>query len=264
MKGKDAMTSAQLHVMGVLAMIGVACLLGACSDGSVRLSNPQVLTAPYDREGGELIWGVAPLRNESGTSTLDALSVTDSLVHAIEQVRGIRTVPVNRAIETMRSLEMHGVSTPADAKRLAQAMGVDALVVGSITAWDPYDPPVIGLTLALHADPGVLVGTRGELDSQRLTRLSTEYDPAARSRYLSAPVTVASDVLDARDHGVLLELREYADGRSDTESALGWKVYTASMELYTQFAAYHAVRTLLDQEWVRLARAGKTATANDD
>jgi len=262
-KGTDAMTSAQLLILRCVVAAGVAGLLVGCGTERARLSNPRVLTAPYDSEKGELLWGVAPLRNESGTTVVNAMSVTDALTHAIEQVRGIRTVPVNRTIETMRSLDMHGIATPADAKRLAQAMGVDALVVGSITAWDPYDPPVIGLSLALHADPGVLVGRRGELDAQRLTRLSTEYDPAARSRYLARPVTVASDVLDARDHGVLLELREFADGRADPESALGWRVYTASMELYTQFASYHAVRTLLDQEWVRLARVSEAANATD-
>ncbi len=263
MKGTDAMTSAQLHLILALAASALVCVLVGCGDERARLSNPRVLTAPYDPEAGELLWAVAPLRNETGTSAIDALAVTDALAHAVEQVRGVRTIPVNRTLETMRTLDMRGVSTPAEAKRLAQAMGADALIVGSITAWDPYDPPTIGLTLALHADPGVLVGTRGELDARKLTRLSTEYDDAARSRYVGAPVTIASDVLDARDHGVLLDLQAYAQGRSDTESALGWKIYTASMELYTQFAAYHAVRTLLDQEWVRLARVGEAARASD-
>lgn len=257
------MTSAQLHLARVLALSVIACLLTACGDEGPRLSNPRVLTAPYDPAQGDLVWGVAPLRNETGTSALDTLSVTDALAKAVEQVRGIRTVPVNRAIETMRSLDMRGVNTPSDAKKLAQAMGVDALVVGSVTAWDPYDPPVIGLSLALHADPGVLVGHRGELDARKLSRLSTEFDPAARSRYVDRPVTVASDVLDARDHGVLLDLRAYAEGRADPESALGWRVYTASMELYTEFAAYHAVRTLLDQEWVRLAQVSEAPSTSD-
>jgi hypothetical protein len=74
---------------------------------------------------------------------------------------------------------------------------------------------------------------------------------------------VASDVLDARNHGVLLELREYADGRADPESALGWRAYTASMELYTQFATYHAVRTLLEQEWIRLARVSQAGSEHE-
>ena len=257
------MTSAQLHLYRVAALLLVWCALPGCSDQGPRLSNPRVLTAPYASASGDLVWAVAPLRNETGTTALDTLAVSDALAHSIEQVRGLRSVPVNRTLETMRSLDMRGVSTPADAKRLAQAMGVDAIVVGAVTAWDPYDPPVIGLSLALHADPGVLVGRRNELDSRKLSRLSTEFDPAARSRYVDTPVMVASDVLDARDHGVLLELREYADGRADPESALGWRVYTASMELYTQFATYHAVRTLLEQEWVRLARVSQADSGRE-
>ena len=65
---------------------------------------------------------------------------------------------------------------------------------------------------------------------------------------------VESVHLDARSHDVLLALRRYAEGRTAKGTALDWRVYTASMDLYTRFGAHEAVRGLLDREWLRLAR----------
>ena len=39
-----------------------------------------------------------------------------------------------------------------------------------------------------------------------------------------------------------------------TTQFIRWRVYLASMGLYTRFAAYHAVGRLIDEEWLRLAR----------
>ena len=37
-------------------------------------------------------------------------------------------------------------------------------------------------------------------------------------------------------------------------SALAWRRYLASMDLYSEFAAWHTVGHLIDHEWIRLAR----------
>ena len=65
--------------------------------------------------------------------------------------------------------------------------------------------------------------------------------------------------LDASNHEVLIELKEYAKGRHDPKSALTWRRYTASMDLYTQFAAYHSVKHLLQEEQRRLGAISAAA-----
>lgn len=250
------MTTEQLRLLPFVALAALALVLGSCAPKQT-LYSPGVLVAPYESGGGDLIWAVAPLRNESGVSNVDTLWVADQLAAAVEQARGLRAMPVNRVVQTMRAMNMRGVSSEDDARTLARALGADAIIVGSVTAWDPYDPPVVGLSVALYAEPGALTGRHDDIDPFKLSRLSTEYHDDARSRFAGRPVNVASDHLDARDHGVLLELKDYARGRSDPESALDWKIYTASMELFTQFAAHHAVRVLLDNEWVRLSRVAR-------
>jgi hypothetical protein len=42
-----------------------------------------------------------------------------------------------------------------------------------------------------------------------------------------------------------------------------WRIYLASMDLYTQFAAHHTVGRLIDEEWLRLARQNARTRAND-
>jgi len=65
---------------------------------------------------------------------------------------------------------------------------------------------------------------------------------------------VISEFLDGKNHQVVMDVQAYATGRHDPNSALAWRRYLASMDLYSEFAAWHAVGRLIDHEWIRLAR----------
>lgn len=253
------MASAQSMLKTARVLAVVACALGAtiagCGPKRGQLYPPTVLVAPYDTSAGEVLWAVIPPRNESGTSIVDEHAVGDAIVAAVQGVRGIRCLPINRTLEAMRALGLeNGIANPGEAERLAQTLGVDGIVAGSVTAWDPYDPPTVGLALALYARPGSMT-RRNEtmLDPRALSRAYTDAN-FLKSNFAGDPTTVASEHLDARDHDTLLYLRKYAEGRSDHDSALGWRVHLMSMDLYTRFAAFQTVRRLLDEEWLRLAK----------
>lgn len=239
------------------AVLAAPIALTACSQGPAPMTAPQTLVAPYDTSRGEVLWAVAPLRNESGTTQADTLAISDRLVAAIEEARGLRALPVNRTIETMRALKMQGVSSAADAKKLAQALGADGLIVGSITSYDPYEP-TFGLSLALFARPGAMQSAaKGPtLDVRGLTGRAAETSTPDPGSFQNSPLSIFTTQLDGKNHQVLLDVQAYAQGRHDPAGALNWKRYTASMDLYTQFAANYAVGGLLEQEWMRLARMG--------
>lgn len=247
----------------LLLMQGAVGTLSCASKPDRRdtLHVPAVVVAPYDTSQREVVWAVLPPRNESGTSLVRTDLVGDELVAAVQQVRGVRCLPLNRAIEAARELGMHeGPRDSAEATRLAEALGVDAVIASTITAYDPYDPPILGLALALYARPGAMARTPGSgLDTRALTVAFTDFGRFDGVRFGGEPVTVVSEHLDARDHGVLTALRRYAEGRSDPNSSLRWRVYTASMELYTRFAAHHTVGRLIDEEWLRMAREANPA-----
>ena len=239
--------------VGLVAML-VGLMLGGCSHAP-RIVEPVVDTSPYQRAGRDVLWAVAPLRNESGTSQADPLAISDDVVAAVEQVRGISAVPLNRVIAAMRALGLAELSTPTDARRLGEALDVDGLIVGSITAYDPYDPPTLGLALALYL-PG---RPDGEALGDGLGPRELEWQPASlqtgAAQARVGPVALASELLDAKSNDVLLAVQRYARGRVEQVSASAWHRYTRSMVLYRQFAAHEVVGRLIRQEWIRLARA---------
>ena len=151
----------------------------------------------------------------------------------------------------MRSLGLQELSSPADARKLAAEMGVDGLIVGSVTAFDPYNPPTLGISLALYARPGPM-DARGEerIDTRELTYQASDYEYFPVGVYTDKPASVASGVLDGNNHQVLMDLDRYVEGRDDPTYRLGTNRYLASMELFTEFAAWRMVGQLVEQEWL--------------
>lgn len=236
-------------------VLALCCALGASMTGCTAkkrerpLAPPEVVVAPYDTAQGEVLWAVAPLRNESGTSFANTDQIADDLVAAASEVRGVRVLPLNRTLAAMRALELRSIDTPAQARQVAQALGADAIVVGTVTAYDPYNPPVLGLNLALMP----LDGPAGSFDPRALVEAPTDHDPRQSPLVDERPIAVVSEHMDARNHQVLAELRNYAAGRHDPRDAMTWEVYVASMPLYSRFVAHACVERLIQQEWIRLA-----------
>lgn len=238
---------------GALGALAAGCESGPKDPPLVK---PATTVSPYLTTQGVRVWAVAPLINESGTTLADALGVSDKLVAALQEVRGISCLPLNRTLEYLSAAEMQGVSTPADAAQLAEALGVDGVIVGTITAYNPYDPPTLGLSLVLYQRSGTRAST---LDVRRLAESPTA---PATSSYRTAPSASVSLHLDGRNHEVLAAVQEYALGRTDERFPLGWRRYLASMDLFTQFATHHAVDRLLAGERERMGP--RVVRARDD
>lgn len=248
----SALPSRLVRAVALIACVaGIAVSLTGCASAP-ELATPRSTIAPYSTAHGELLWAVAPLRNESATSTVDALSVSDRVVEAVEQVKGVRAVPMNRTIETMRALKMPLVRTPGDARKLADAMGVDALIVGSITAYEPYDPK-LGLALALvprtEAMQGRAMPKDQGVDPRAVQSSPTEIAPPPSS---GEPASAVSEFFDGKNQAVQMDVRTFAEGRSDRASASGWRRYLKSVDLFAEFAAYRTVDTLVQAETIRL------------
>ncbi len=233
----------------------IAAFLTGCTAPTTDLRLPAPLVAPYDARSGDVLWAIAPLRNETGVSVVDGAGIADTLAATFQEARGISTVPVNRTLAAMRALGMDEIASGADARRLALAMGVDGVIAGTVTAWDPYDPPRLGMSLALYSRPGGarLVDDDAVVDPRSLTSSPTErrLPPAGAG---DAPLSTVAEHLDGANHEVLAALRAYAEGRHDPNSALGWRGYLASMSLFTKFASHRLAGNLLDKERLRLAR----------
>lgn len=254
------MTSAQTMLATLIALVSVclAALSGGCASTNKRdrMFPPGVIVSPYDTAQRDVVWAVIPPMNESGTSLADPMTIGDAIVASVQGIRGVRCLPLNRTVDAMRSMGLvNGVQSSSEAHQLAELLGADAVLAGSITAYDPYDPPVMGLALALYARPGAMSqADQARLDTRALTMAFTDFGSYDGLTFAGEPVTVVSEHLDGRSHDVRIAARAYAEGRSDHTSALQWRIYLASMDLYTQFAAHHTIGRLIDEEWLRLAR----------
>jgi hypothetical protein len=254
------MTTEQRLLALLLGVLSVGLGLMGCEGfGQKERPDPLTLRSPYSFEGGDVLWAVAPLVNESGVSVVDPLLVSDALVYQIQQVEGVGAVPMNRSIAAMRALGLSSIDSPQDAVALAKGLGADAIIAGSITAWDPYEPPELGMTVALFAarpgGPGGL--NESWVNPRDMQGWVTEYGsgggPGGR---FGVPVTASGRHVDASRVDVRREVRAYALPRVAPDAPLGWERYTASMALFTEFVCHRLLRDLLAGERDRLAKAG--------
>ena len=234
----------------ILVVVGLAAVAPLAGCQQQKLSQPIVLKAPYLNER---VWAVVPFANESGVSGVDGAMVADRFVTEIEQVDGLRCLPLNRTLAAMKSLGMTGVRDLQQASTLMRTLQVDGLVLGSVTEWDPYKPLRFGAAVeVISAGEGA---DRKPIDLKELTMPTAESKGGVATGKIAADVSQGSRVFDAKNHETLSELERYARGRFDPNSALGAQAYETRIDLYTRFGAYVLTRDLLEQEAARLGVA---------
>ena len=247
----DAMTSEQVRLIWVRLLLIAAMVVPLV--GCERPMVEHRVEAPY---AIRQVWAIAPLRNETGSRHADGLLMADELTRAFEQVQGIDTLPLNRVLEAMDALRLTGIESREDAIHLREALGVDALVVGSMTHYDAYDPPKLGLALDLYAWPNASNGSG--LDIRGLSWAPTADKAGIRRGTLyrpDQPVTTVSGYFDASGVGTKKLIDEYAYGRGSTPNTLHERrLYTINMNLFQEFVGHEMGSQLIWAEWRRSAR----------
>jgi len=254
------MTSEQVMRYAWAALLAWAAAVSAGCTGWP--SRDPALVAPY---GERQLWAVAPLANESGSLQADGVRLADQLARTLENAGGLDVVPVSRVLAAMQSLELDAVRSPADAASLRGVLGADALVLGTVSAYEPYDPPKVGLAVELYLDPHR--PRPGGVDLRELSRAATEEmsrpeglgwsDPAQ-------PASVISRYFDAADPQTREALERYARRRGGDRPAdrHAWRLYRISMDLYTEFVSHEVSSRLLDAERTRLTPPEPDAEPN--
>lgn len=250
---KSAQSMQPGHFRSGRARRWVLCAILAISPGSFlagcsgqKLHTPVSLTAPYQEAQ---LWAVVPFINESGTDQVETIRFSDMLTEQVQQVHGLDSLPVNRVINAMRQMDLDRVETPGDARTLMRVLGVDGLIVGTVTAYDPYPPPKVGVAVQLFRSD--TPDSYSDLDPHALTKASTD-TYLSGSAAGAVPMAQVAGVFDAKNHLTLAQLEQYARGRTLPDSPYGKDIYLVSMELYTQFVSYRLMHDLLASEHARL------------
>ncbi len=97
---------------------------------------------------------IAPFFNLSDEKTVDGRRFALAYYAELQSIQGFEVVPLGVTEEAI--IQHHvDLSKPSEARRLANILGVDAVVIGSVTDYTPYYPPRCGLRVEWYAaNPG--------------------------------------------------------------------------------------------------------------
>ncbi|MGA3068036.1 MAG: hypothetical protein ABSF29_14420 [Tepidisphaeraceae bacterium] len=204
---------------------------------------------PYGREQQlflpgmhSLVWAVAPTVNLSGQAHVDPLLQSDLVFQELQAVRGLTVIPVDRVVEVYASLRIEKVESEAQATNVCDLLGCDGLVVPTVTAYDPYDPPKMGASLQLFAKPGT-VQQIVLIDPHELDR-----SPTVGAMDLPRPqrLVQAVGIFDASSGSVRQSADAYAAGRTDPNGPMGSREVYLDMSRYGGFVYHELIGELLD------------------
>ena len=242
----------QIGSIGII--VGFAAVLTGCAKRTI-VNAPTMSPYPASK-----MWAIAPLINESGTSAVDPLHLSDLLAQELQQVSRIDVLPVSRVLDGLRAMNIDRIQSVAEAQALVRLLDVDGLIVGTITAYDPYNPPVLGLTLQLYTSGRETVvddDRNAPLNSAKGVRILGAAPSDSRLpglRTFSQPVASVSAIIDASDNAVRLDVERFARGRTDPDSAFGWQRFLYSMDAYTIYVGHRVIRDLIREERLRMGR----------
>lgn len=93
---------------------------------------------------------VAPFFNLSHEPTVDGRKVAMAYFSELQQIPGFDVVPVDVVEAAMREhhIELRG---PQEARKLAQILDVDAVLIGGVTDYSPYYPPRLAMKVEWYA-----------------------------------------------------------------------------------------------------------------
>lgn len=203
------------------------------------------------------VWAIAPAINLSGQREVDPLLQSDILFHKLQEVRGLTVIPVDRTIQVYAALRIEQVQSANQAAIVCEALGCDALIVPTITAYDPYDPPKWGGSLQMFRT--ARGGGPPPVDIRDLTRRAAPDPNQMPAGPLNNDFVQAVGMFDAANGTVREALAGYARGRHDPVGPMGHREYLVNMDRYVGFAYHTLIGDLLRAESRRQGPAARVA-----
>lgn len=204
------------------------------------------------------VWAVAPVLNLSGEKAVDPILQADLLYEQLQQVEGLTVIPVNRVAEAMAALHWEKIQSEQQAAIVCEMLGCDGLVVATVTAYDPYNPPKLGASLQLFRRPAAVANTAAarnagspSLNPRQMARQAAPVyaGPAPATQPAAAPGSDMVQVVgmyDAQNGSVRGAVLRYAQGRNDPQGPYAEKEYFVSMDRYGGFVYHVLIADLLN------------------
>jgi hypothetical protein len=130
---------------------------------------------------------------------------------------------------------------------LSQELDADGVIVGSVTQYDPYPPPRVGMIVQLYLREQLSGGEadRRHVDPGELARAGTPFE-LEPGRPIE-PRAAVSRIYDADESSVIERIKAYARGREGADRPYRWQTYTTSRN-FLRFVSHEIIGELLAQE----------------
>jgi len=136
-----------LKILCCLPLIGLA----GCKLILPEISHKPVIRNPFPQLSRV---AVAPFFNHSDEATVNGRDFAMAYFSELQLTPGFEVVPLGVVEEAIIANRIN-LSGAGEARRLAQLLGVDAVVVGAVTEYSPYYPPRCGMRIEWYtANPG--------------------------------------------------------------------------------------------------------------
>ena len=225
----------------VLAPAGAILLIGLTLTGCG--TNKKEMPIPLQPRA----LAVVPFLNQSGSEHIDIMAVTDEFYTELQQVENFKVVPVDRVLSEMSKLDKNlNLRGPEDALTLAQNLGVEAVIVGAITRYDPYFPPKLGIIVQIYArDDKNLKTSANHVNPGNIARSPKPFRLTPAKPYQAR--AAVTRIFDADQNTVVEKIKAYAANRGGKDRPTSWKTYTTRRN-YIRFVSYEIIRELLENE----------------
>ncbi len=190
---------------------------------------------------GPMTIAVAPALNLSGAADFDPNRLADLMASELSYVEGISVIPVSRVLGVLAAQGLDDVESRSHALELIELVGADAILVFSVTEYDPYDPPGIAISAQLYGSRPL--GGGRTLDPVGLSKeagLASSASSGSSRRF----VAQVQRVFDASHDSIVEEIRTFAAQRRGGDSPYGWRRYMVSQQDFIRFCCHAIIRAL--------------------
>ena len=222
-------------------LLGLLVLCGCDSDKKKPYGSEMGLSLPG---GAKRIWAVAPAIDLSGQKGVDPLLQADMVYKELQEVAGLTVIPVNKVANVYYAMRIERVQSEEQALTVCEQLGCDGLLVPTITAFDPYNPPKFGASLQVFQKLQYGADTAG-VNPRELARQSAPTTDPIRGLPTNPRMLQAVGMFDAANGSVRASLDQYAAGRADPNGPYAQREYLVNMERYCQFVYHQLIEELL-------------------
>jgi len=222
---------------GLSAAGCLALALAGCSAVSQFLTGKSYVKRNFPAVEVRTI-AVAPFLNLSPEQNIDTLALSDIFFREFQSFRGVILVP---PVKVQAEIVSGEYALPQDGRKLAERLGVDAVVFGVITSYEPYSTKQVGIAALMYTARDLGLPSYG---ADAILLMSQSGRPITLSGAAGPAVIVSARMFDSSDRATIARIKTFSRGFSEDENPMGYKTFVTSPNRFMQFVSHEMVLEL--------------------